>query len=109
MIRYLGDFKYDFHYPSLNESQQKHTTRAISTLNILLEFGDYDLAEYVAEFQPPVTFEETIGFWRDLFDVPREVKELHDLEKTSENGNHKYWGYVEAFRRLGDFTDANMM
>jgi hypothetical protein len=100
MIRYLGDFSYDFRYRD-QQFDQKNTKEShehnVPTLNILLEYGDCNLGEYFAErFLPPVTFEEILRFWKDLVDIPRAVRDLHYLERDKGGKKRRYWGYVPS-------------
>jgi hypothetical protein len=93
MIRYLGEFEYEFHYPSPGGSTSRSPTEPVeSSYNIVLEYGNYDLAEYFVDFHPPVTFHEILRFWTDLIEIPRELRDLHNLKRKKGGKVREYWG-----------------
>jgi len=93
MIRYLGEFEYDFHYPTPGSKITRSPTDPVeTTYNIVLEYGDYDLADYFVEFLPPVTFHEILGFWKDLMEIPQEIRDLHNLTRMKGGKSREYWG-----------------
>lgn len=57
-----------------------------TTHNIILEFGESDLEEYFAEYQPPAFQPEVEAFWSGLVEVADAVKGIHNLETN--NGGH---------------------
>jgi hypothetical protein len=98
MVKYLGHFKYHFHYPmvwnsagqsidkvglTIQPSNEKRTSTQ-PTNNILLEYGLMDLEVYFANRVPPVLPPEMMAFWRDIFDIAEEVRDIHNLEYLKE-------------------------
>lgn len=53
-----------------------------TTSNILLEFGDLDLDEYLAARYPPVLNAEIINFWENIFSVATTLDKLHNFKYT---------------------------
>ncbi|KUI70081.1 hypothetical protein VM1G_11686 [Cytospora mali] len=45
----------------------------------MLEYGELDLDEYLAEDNPPLSNEEIIAFWEGLFTVADTLKRIHHL------------------------------
>ncbi|XTI86035.1 hypothetical protein V2W45_1233385 [Cenococcum geophilum] len=103
MVKYLGHFKYHFHYPmvwnsagqsidkvglTIQTSNEKRTSTQ-PTNNILLEYGQMDLEVYFANRVPPVLPPEMMAFWRDIFDIAEEVRDIHNLEYLKE----KFYGW----------------
>lgn len=52
-----------------------------NTHNILLEYGDYDLAEYFG-FSPPVHPVNVCNLWHDLFDIANALSQLHRFSRV---------------------------
>ncbi|KAF5505974.1 hypothetical protein CGCS363_v004313 [Colletotrichum siamense] len=50
------------------------------TRHIMLEFGEQDLDEYLADTYPPVLNEEIIAFWESLFEIAKTLARIHQLE-----------------------------
>jgi hypothetical protein len=93
MIRYLGDFDHDFHYlPPGGRTSRSSTEPVERSYNIILEYGTYDLAEYFVEFNPPVTFHEILRFWKDIIEIPHELRDLHNLTRKKGDKVREYWG-----------------
>lgn len=76
MVKYLGEYR-SIHYKEGGEEEVIH--------NIILEYGQRDLDEYLADNYPPVLSNEIIAFWQDLFKVADTLKGLHQLEFEGED------------------------
>lgn len=74
MVKYLGQY----HFREAGEEAPQH--------HIILEFGQQDLDEYLAETYPPVLNAEIIAFWEDLFEVVDTLRRLHQLKHKGEDG-----------------------
>lgn len=61
--------------------------------NILLEYGDYDLAEYFF-VHPPVLATNVRDFWHNLFSVANALSSLHKFELPRRGQKETYWGQV---------------
>jgi serine/threonine protein kinase len=53
--------------------------------HMLLEYGEQDLDEYLAEWHPPVLHTEIVEFWEDLFKIADSIKELHYLRYSGQS------------------------
>ena len=83
MIRWLADY----------EKVDKADATQVKTYNILLEFGEMDLADYFKRTLPPVLPLEIEAFWRSLFAVANAVQGVHDLKVRDDSGQTKeYYG-----------------
>jgi serine/threonine protein kinase len=80
MVRFLGEFS---HVDPITQSAEH---------NILLEYGDNDLAEYFYR-TPPVLTSAILKFWDDLSHVIIAICGLHVFETTRLNQPTKYQGY----------------
>ena len=60
----------------------------VTTYNLVLEYGEFDLNQYFHYYLPPVLEKEQLAFWSDLFLVAHAVQGIHDFE----HGNEKYYG-----------------
>jgi hypothetical protein len=65
-----------------------------TTYNILLEYGEFDLDEYFAEFLPPVLQTELEKFWSALFEVADAVEGIHNLAIRIAEEVRLFYGYV---------------
>lgn len=70
----------------LGEYQSTESGEDSPKNNILLEYGQQDLDEYLAETYPPVLNTEIIAFWEDLFKVADTLRKLHQFQYNSEDG-----------------------
>lgn len=52
----------------------------------MLEFGEYDLDEYLADKYPPVLNGEIIAFWKSIFEVARTLQRIHQFEHEGADG-----------------------
>ena len=77
MVKYLGWYKFD---------EKEPPTKFRTTYNILLEYGEQDLDEYLALRYPPVLNSEIINFWENIFGVATTLKEIHNLKYKSPGG-----------------------
>ncbi|KAM7201206.1 hypothetical protein V8F20_004952 [Naviculisporaceae sp. PSN 640] len=95
VVKYFGHYKME----DYGEDKILRTTH-----NILLEFGDLDLDEYLAVRYPPVLNAEIIAFWEDIFSVAATLDNLH---------NFKYERGDGATRRFngwhGDLKPSNIL
>ncbi|KIW73675.1 hypothetical protein PV04_01773 [Phialophora macrospora] len=97
MIRYLGDFSHPSD-PSCQIKEENDSGESIQgdvtvtgsaappgepvgrmTTNILLEWGEADLEEFLAERQPPVLGSEVRLFWKELFGVAEALQKVHNF------------------------------
>lgn len=69
--------------------------------HIMLEYGEMDLDEYLAETYPPVLNEEIREFWEELFSVARTLKRIHHLQHDNRGGNRE--GYRGQVTPRGDY------
>lgn len=79
VVKYLGEY----HFKGAGDNSPTH--------NIMLEYGEHDLDEYLAETYPPVLTTEIIAFWEDLFKVATTLQGLHHLEHKGEDGKKSYY------------------
>ncbi|KAK2764155.1 protein kinase domain protein [Colletotrichum kahawae] len=63
------------------------------TRHIMLEFGEQDLDEYLADTYPPVLNEEIIAFWESLFQIANTLARIHQLEHVRGDRVQKYVGW----------------
>ncbi|KAL2874952.1 hypothetical protein SGCOL_009931 [Colletotrichum sp. CLE4] len=54
---------------------------------IMLEFGEFDLDEYLAAKYPPVLNGEFIAFWKSIFQVAETLQRIHELKSEGADGN----------------------
>lgn len=76
MIRWLFSYSHD-------EEQEGRTT-----YNLVLEYGEYDLEDYLRNFLPPQLEDEQLAFWDDLFLVANAVRDIHEFTHSGK----EYWG-----------------
>jgi len=101
MVRYLGEYIHkEVHESSTKAStvpeivtpdSQEDETRV--TYNILLEFGEFDLEEYLHDVLPPVVQTEVEAFWKGLFEVADAVKGVHNLQTNTDGRVQEYYGW----------------
>lgn len=87
MVRCLLDFEHREIRPGPGKDQPPR-----DTYNILLEFGDLDLAEYFADRLPPVLQIETEDFWIGLFDVADALEGIHNRQANTGGVVQEYYG-----------------
>jgi len=93
VVKYLGEY----HFRECGAASPTH--------NILLEYGQQDLDEYIADTYPPVLNNEIIAFWEDLFKVAATLKRLHQFQYKSEDGRTKHYkGLVTVRKSQGSLT-----
>jgi len=73
-VKYLGAY----HFKDGRDGPPTH--------NIILEYGQQDLDEYLADTYPPVLNAEIIAFWEDLFKVADTLKQLHQFPYKGGDG-----------------------
>ncbi|KAK4188137.1 hypothetical protein QBC35DRAFT_550433 [Podospora australis] len=57
------------------------------THNILLEYGDYDLDEFLAVRNPPVLNREIIDFWGEILALATTLEKIHDFQYKGIDGH----------------------
>lgn len=89
VVQYLGEYRLQ-RSTIQNPKPPSH--------HIMLEYGEMDLDEYLAETYPPVLNGEIREFWAELFSVARTLKRMHHFKyDTSRGGNRQgYRGQVAA-------------
>lgn len=99
LVRYLGDYEHievqaaSTTPQTITESETSEVeVRKIPTLNIILEYGDYDLDEYFREFTPPVFQSEINFFWTGLFDIAHAVEGIHDFAVAKDGRMEEFQG-----------------
>ncbi|KAK0713614.1 hypothetical protein B0T26DRAFT_367389 [Lasiosphaeria miniovina] len=78
VVQYIGCFK-------LKEPNAQGVLR--TTSNILLEYGELDLDEYLAIQYPPILNSEIINFWENIFQVAMTLAKLHNFEYQRHDGS----------------------
>lgn len=68
VVKYLGEYHF------MDGDMTKH--------NIILEYGQQDLDEYLADTYPPVLNAEIIAFWEEIFKVAYTLRDLHQFSYT---------------------------
>lgn len=48
-------------------------------MNILLEYGTFDLRTYFGHISPPILPSEIIRFWMDMFEISDAVQGIHEF------------------------------
>lgn len=79
MVQYLGAYSH-------------RNSEDLAEHSILLEYGDYDLAESFL-FNPPVLAENVLEFWHNLFNVANALSKLHKLCRQRRGQNETYMGW----------------
>lgn len=82
VVKYIGEYR--FRHPESEDTSLTH--------NIILEYGERDLDEYLAETYPPVLNTEIIAFWDGLFKVAVTLEQLHDLKYERGGRTQHYKG-----------------
>lgn len=96
MVKYFGHYKIE-DYGNDNILRTTH--------NILLEFGDLDLDEYMAVRYPPVLNAEIITFWEDIFSVAATLDKLHNFKyERGDGATTRFNGYVPLQTSIADPT-----
>ncbi|KAK4208644.1 hypothetical protein QBC37DRAFT_296262 [Rhypophila decipiens] len=92
VVKYFGHYKIE-DYDDDNILRTTH--------NILLEYGDLDLDEYLAVQYPPVLNAEIIAFWEDIFSVATTLDKLHNFKYDRGDGATTRWH--------GDLKPSNIL
>ncbi|KAJ4379241.1 hypothetical protein N0V86_005286 [Didymella sp. IMI 355093] len=66
---------------------QNPSTQGTTTMNLLLEYGTYDLRLIFGHLTPPVFPTETIAFWENLFGVANAVSGIHEFKHGGSDFN----------------------
>jgi hypothetical protein len=72
-------------------------------MNLLLEFGTYDLRLIFGHKLPPVFPKEILAFWEALFEVADAVYGIHEFK----TGGSEFNGYVHTEPHGTGQTDDN--
>ncbi|KAG6363611.1 hypothetical protein INS49_008712 [Diaporthe citri] len=82
VVQYLGE--YQIQHPTINcpDAPSHH---------IMLEYGELDLDEYLAETYPPVLNAEIRQFWEELFSVARTLERIQNLEYDNRDGKRQHY------------------
>lgn len=78
MVQFLGAFS-------------RHCSDGSIEYNILLEYGDYDLAEYF-QIHPPVLPQNVQSFWENLFSIATALAKLHKFVIPCRGREDEYHG-----------------
>ncbi|KAK0653691.1 kinase-like domain-containing protein [Cercophora samala] len=107
IVKYLGCFEY-------NGSDHDD----FRDYNILLEYGEQDLEEYLADAYPPVLNSELINFWKKIFRLANTLDSFHNCTYVQPDGTEKLFNgwhgdikpnnilYVQQQFKLADFGYA---
>lgn len=68
------------------------SVEAKDTMNLLLEYGTYDLRLIFGHHAPPVFPKEILTFWEALFEVADAVYGIHEFK----TGGSEFNGYVSV-------------
>lgn len=83
IVKYLGEY----HFKGVKGQRPRH--------NIILEYGESDLDEYLAAICPPVLPEEINNFWDGIFKLAYTLRDFHDHEQKYLDGRSDLFkGYV---------------
>ena len=85
MVKYLGHYGHKEVKVTERNSRaldQAEGNEEVATHNILLEYAEFDLAEYFAQRLPPVFPTEIEAFWKALFEVADALEGIHNLENN---------------------------
>ncbi|CAO2655474.1 Nn.00g105380.m01.CDS01 [Neocucurbitaria sp. VM-36] len=93
VIRRLGCYSHRILHPSSSNGQvngERQSVQGKNTMNLLLEYGTYDLRLIFGHVQPPVFPKEILGFWEALFEVADAVYGIHEFTSggSAFNGWH---------------------
>lgn len=81
VVKYLGEYQLS------SSSPGEHP----STSHIMLEYGEWDLDEYIAYTSPPILNEEVLAFWGGLFKVANTLNRLHNLKYMGGDGREQHF------------------
>jgi hypothetical protein len=73
------------------------------TMNLLLEYGTYDLRLIFGHKLSPVLPKEILAFWEALFEVADAVYGIHEFK----TGGSEFNGYVEMRSHTSGETNTN--
>jgi hypothetical protein len=74
--------------PEELECSNKHKPQ----YHLLLEWGEYDLAEFFEYYPPPSTGEAILKFWTALYNIVPALSKIHYLEVPEGHGKATYYG-----------------
>ncbi|KAK4198238.1 kinase-like domain-containing protein [Triangularia verruculosa] len=93
VVKYLGWFAYK---GSCEDDFRRY--------NILLEYGEQDLEEYLADAYPPVLNSEIISFWKKIFRVAKTLENFHSFQYERPDG-----GTIPFDGWHGDIKPSNIL
>lgn len=82
VVQYLGEFQLQHPTKDNPDAPSRH---------IMLEYGEMDLDEYLAETYPPVLNGEIRQYWAEVFTVATTFNRIQNLPYNSEHGNRQYY------------------
>ena len=82
MVKYLGHYGHKKVKEAPGPLYDAGEKEEVTTYNILLEYAEFDLAEYFAQRLPPVLQTEIEAFWKALFEVSDALEYIHNLENN---------------------------
>lgn len=95
MIRRLGCYSHrllrDPAPGNVQVNGEVQSAKFRDTMNLLLEYGTYDLRLIFGHHTPPVLPKEILAFWEALFEVADAVYGIHELKA----GGSEFNGYVD--------------
>jgi hypothetical protein len=82
---------------------ERQSVEGKDTMNLLLEYGTYDLRLIFGHNLPPVLPKEILAFWEALFEVADAVYGIHEFK----TGGSEFNGYVDMNSHISGQTDTN--
>lgn len=64
----------------------------VTTYNILLEYGEFDLEEYFRNRLPPSLQKEILSFWTNMLAIAKQVGALHKFERRGGTRTTRFYG-----------------
>jgi len=87
VIRRLGCYSHRVRQEGRNPQESQATCTWKDTMNILLEYGNFDLRLYFGHYSPPVLPAEIIRFWKSIFEVGDAVYGIHEFKQGGSEYN----------------------
>lgn len=92
-FRYLDGLKGFIQCLGTFESTDRETRRR--TYNILLELGDYDLADMFENYPMPIHLPKALGLWNSVSELVKSLKRLHDFTIEVDGKSTHVHGYAQ--------------
>lgn len=83
VIRHLGCYSHQIVTPNMSNNGQPQERQAVGrldTMNLLLEYGTYDLRLIFFHRLPPVLAKEILAFWQALFELADAMHGIHEFK-----------------------------